>query len=415
MKPAWKSSKHLKPQVILEKIESIKILNPDGGVSFKGFEYHNSIAALYNMLTFPSAFTPLQNQSFLNSAISNVAKIGILGKENLLVELKNLYSTALAKREEEFLFLTSISVMDSFPFKEIEFGNCRIRIMSTDFPQKYQSRQEISVNVRRYHPHLELSPESYKKVIVSTKSKSSESAVNQCLNDLDVVRAVWSFFANSGMELLGDEWSPINAIRLGGIHTLHKKNGQIIDSGMYWFEPNFKIATPFRLSDRDTPLFKKNIKWMLQKLNLCRYSEPLQNALIRYVRALDERDQNVALIHLWGAIESLTAYEENNKSKLPIRCAFLFHEHEYHQQILEHLREYRNQSVHAGDKHERAKAYCYQLQFYFQQLIFFHLSYVDIFNSLSEANSFLDQDTNIEALKRKREMIDKAILFRGGE
>jgi hypothetical protein len=288
-------------------------------------------------------------------------------------------------------------------------------LLSGDFSKKYHGRQNIAEHVNRQHSHLDLIPAQYTKIMISTKAKSEYSAANQCLNDLDLIRAIWSLLSNSGMELIGDEWSPINVIRLGGIHTLHKDSGKIIDSEMYWFEPNFQLAKAFQLPNKDIKLFKKNFTFSFNQLKKCKYSNSLENALVRYVRALDERDQNVALLHIWGALESIIAYEENSKSKLPIRCSFLFEEHEYHRQVLEHLREYRNQSVHSGDKHEQAKSYCYQLQFYFRQVIYFHLHNVDYFNTLEEANKFLDQPVDIEHLKQKRNLIEKAIKFRGGE
>ncbi len=133
--------------------------------------------------------------------------------------------------------------------------------------------------------------------------------------------------------------------------------------------------------------------------------------MIRYVHALDERDQNVALIRLWGAIEALTVPSEANYDLVTRRCSFLFPDHEYHKQVLEHLREYRNCSVHAGDQIGRAKTNCYQLQHYFNNLIIFHLNYAKDFSSLEEANNFLDLPSNKKTLQEKKLLIEKAIKF----
>ena len=410
----WKKNKNLKPEIILKKIDSIKSINEDGGVSYSGFEYQDSMAALYSMVNFPKQFISIQNTGLLSRAVSNVAKLGDLTKEKVLVELKSLAKQETAKREEKFSILTSVSIGAPLPIKNIKIGKSKIRFLQTDFPKKYITRKDSFKYVKRNKSDFKLEPEQYTKVIISTKAKGKHEAANQCLNDFDLFRAALSLFANSSMELIGNQWSPINKIRLGGIHTIHDKTGKNMDPAMYWFEPNFVETVPFKLNTKNISRFRKNVKWVIKKLTECKYFDLLENALLRYVRALDESDQNVALLQIWGALESITAYEENSKGNLPKRCSYLYSEHKYHKQVLENLREYRNQSVHAGAKNEEVKSYCYQLQGYFIQIIFFHLHRVEEFSTLEEANGFLDQPVEIKELKHKRDLLNKAIKFRGG-
>jgi hypothetical protein len=118
------------------------------------------------------------------------------------------------------------------------------------------------------------------------------------------------------------------------------------------------------------------------------------------------------MIQLWGAIESLAAPSEGNCDSVTKRCAFLFDESQYHEQILEHLREHRNSSIHEGTKSNMSKTYCFQLQFYFRELIFFHLRQSGSFKNLDEANSFLSLPSNPESLLSRKKLIDKAVRFR---
>jgi hypothetical protein len=119
----------------------------------------------------------------------------------------------------------------------------------------------------------------------------------------------------------------------------------------------------------------------------------------------------VAFIRLWGALESLTTPEYADYEKTVKRCAFLFQNGEYHRQLLEHLREYRNSFVHAGEDSDLARTHCFQLQLYFVHLIWFHLGNVGTFKSLNEANSFLDSPSDRAELKRRLQLTQKALRF----
>jgi hypothetical protein len=103
---------------------------------------------------------------------------------------------------------------------------------------------------------------------------------------------------------------------------------------------------------------------------------------------------------------------EPNNDKLPKRCAILFKDREYHQQILEHLREYRNQNIHSGFQSNKAKTYCYQLQMYFREVIFFHMRSVEKLDTLDEAHMLLDLPADINELKKKQKLLDIAIKCR---
>jgi hypothetical protein len=416
MKLNWK--KNFKPKVVLEKISKIMTVNKDGSISFSGFEYLEIKATLYNMISFPDTLTSIQNNSLVDAAIIKAAK-NDLTAETLMAELKSLFEKELSKTPKKYHLLTSLSIKAPLPQKEVTIGQSKIRFVNGDFPQKYDCRNEIFVQAKRKSIEFVSPPSEYMNVIVSTNAKSEHKATSQCLNDLDLLRAIWSLEINSGMELIGNKWSPINKIRLSNIQTLHKKSGENIDIDTYWFEPNYKHTKLVSINSKDLKIISKNSKWVIKQLSKCKYSDKLENALIRYVRALDESDQNVALLHIWGALESLTAYETNNKDKLPRRCAYLFNEYEYHKQILENLRDYRNQSVHSGDRNEEAKSYCYQLQGYFKMIMFFHLHRVEEFNTLEEANNFLDQPVTIIDIENSRkdfqakcDLLDKVKKFR---
>ncbi len=357
------------------------------------------------MINFKQSDRCLNLETIVSKSISIVAKDHDLNKENVISEIGNQIRGALSTKEINYFLLTSASLKFTYPFKRITIDDCHIRIIKHQFPKKYQGRDQViksnNIEQKPIHNH-------YVKVIVGVKAKSANIAAAKGINALDIVRSVWSLFANSSMEMYGQEWEPINKIRLGVAHTIHSKNGTIASISV-WYEPNFKLAILLNITD--VGLFTSNSKWAFSRLEKSNYKSNLKESLVRYVRALDERDQNIALVKLWGALELLTSPGEANYNLITRRCSFLFKERDYHMQVLEHLREYRNCSIHAGNSGGNAKTYCFQLQFYFYHLVMFHLRNAEIFSNLQEANNFLDLPTSIEALGIRKRLIEKAINF----
>jgi hypothetical protein len=406
MRVNWKENKNLNPDVILAKIDSIKTVSEDKKVSYSGFDYQYAMTALVNMVDFPSHCDGFNHENIVSRAVSKIAKDSTLGKSKVMEAINNIVKAESATREHKYHMLTSLSLAEPYPFKRISLEGSLIRILDGDYPKKYSGRLEAISK----HSNIANTPENYANVIVSLKNKSVKGAATKSLRVLDIVRSLWCLFGNSSMEIFGEQWKPINKIRLGSAHTIHKDNGNIA-SDSFWYEPNFSAEKIFK--PKKAEIFSKNFTWALRKLSEIPYSTVLKDSLLRYVRALDERDQNVALIRLWGALEVLTAPSEANYDLVTRRCAFLFAEHNYHKQILEHLRDYRNSNVHSGDQSEQAKSNCYQLQFYYHHLVLFHLRNRGEFSSLDEANSFLDLPSKKETLENRKRLIEKAIKFVG--
>lgn len=412
MKIEWKNSKKLKPEVILKKINGIMTVSAEGNVSFEGFEYHDAVAALQSMINYPESVAWLSREIFLYKAISDAARKGTLDRDKVIAELNAILNSKLTQKEQTYYLLTSISIASPLPEKVVNIGACKIKIFEGEYPKKFISRTNLVSDLaqKNFGRGVDHRPQGYSGVIVSLKSKSADWAASECLKAIDILRAVWCTAANSSMEFGADEWSPINRIRLGGVHTVHNEDGTLA-SDTFWYEPNFVLAHPHRVLAHSVTELRKYYKNYFSKIEKSKYSNVIKDSLLRYVRALDESDQNTALIRLWGAMEELLSPNGANYDLVTRRCSFLFKERDYHRQLLEHLREYRNANIHAGEQSETVKTLCYQLQFYFLHLIKFHLSNSKIFESLVQANEFLDLPTDQNILEMRRKLIDKAIRF----
>ena len=399
----WKKSPSLKPEVVLAKIESVRSVAPGSKPSFTGFVVDTALPTLQSMLNFPAVADIAPRSTIMWKALASV--VGPLTPVAFLEAINTELSRLLATRENTYHILTSVSISPEGLQKVAKLAGASLTLLTGDFPKRYGSR-EIAINEQK--PPVSPVPRDYCKVIVRLKAKSHFAAMTGALRAIDLQRAAWCFYGNTELEIVGKDWEPINCVRLGGIHTVHDPIGHTAAQEV-WFEPNFVQRSVH--SPRKPDIFRRNCRNLLRRMRLSPYSEELADALVRYVRALDERDQNIAFLRLWGAIEALTSPDRADYDKVVHRCAFLFRDFEYHRQELEHLRLYRNGSVHAGDQGENAKTHCFQLQMYFRALFRFHLGIAKQIESLAEANEFLDTKPDIVFLKRRKLLVNKALRF----
>lgn len=410
MKAKWRKGKALKPERILEELQKISNVDEGGRVSYDAIEHHGLSAILQSMIVFDDSIVWALRRSSISKALSATIRASRPEKGFFLDELNRELYAARAKRRTKFSLLTTISASGERIHKTIAVENCKIRLIDKPFPKKYREREDQE---KRYRQLGEPTPRGYQRVIVSGEAPHPHEAVHLCLRSLDIYRALLCLFTNLMMELsFGTPKMPINRIVLGNMHSLHLRNGKLNDENQYWFEPYPENPKAHVYPANKVKIIRNNINWMLAAIGQSKYGDRLKGALLRYVRALDERDPDTAILKMWGALESLSMQSDDNYDALVRRCSFVVADTEFHRQQLEGLRAIRNSNVHAGEYSEEARTYCYQMQFYFYCLFIFHIQNCQYFTSLSEAMSFLDLSHNREDLKRKKALVEKAIAFR---
>jgi len=396
----WKSNKKLKPDVILKKISE----------SSDFFQKHEAETALFTMIDFGCDLSSTTKKSFFNKALFESKESNCYSNEKVLARLNKELKNYNKNTKKEFTLLTSLSLTGLCPIQKINLNGCEIRFVIGDFPKKYNSRQSLQKDWNGIFAGLS----DYDcKVLVKTKAKLPEEAVHKALEAVDIFRAFMCIYSSPMMQIKLSSSSkliPINKILFGGLHSLHGSNGKL-EVDYFWYEQNFNRVTEYSTTEEKYSRFKSNCIKSLKSLSESKYDSKIKDALIRYVRAFDDSDRNSVIIKGWGAIETLVAPGENNCDAISKRLSYFFLEREYHKQIIEHLREYRNTTVHAGEALDDADTHCYQLQFYFNRLIQFHIGTARFFESLDEANQYLDLPLDLNVLKRKKQLIDKAIKF----
>lgn len=354
-------------------------------------------------------------QRIIWMGLSKAAEAGPLSAETLLSAMNAELMAMRAMRPERYVMTTSVSLGAPPPTKSLSLLDCDIRFFEGAFPKPFRSREAFD---SKWSNASEPShtPDSYCKVTIACQARLTYDAVDKCMDAIDLARGLMSILENPTMSIsLGGRRSPINRIRLGGLHALHHADGSLAED-FYWLHPSFESATPHLIRTGEGSCATKNHRWMFRQFAKLpnRSKKRLKDALLIYVRAFDESDRNTTLIRGWRAVESLLGSGDNCEP-VARRCAFLFNEFDYHRQIVDHLRECRNRSAHSGQDLDDATVHCFQLQRYFREVVLFHLRNATVFESIDEANTFLDLPRSPAVLRRRRTLLRKAEKFHSPE
>ena len=403
MPAKWK--KKYQPDLILTRINQ-SMTYSSTGVSFKGMDYQEHLPVLSSMLEFPLAAARQNKSALIWNAIRRTK--GGLTSESFLRALNSELNQALSQKINKYSLITSLSIQWKTLPKRISISGCTFTFHDTSLPRKFSNRRETLSNSNSTIPET---PVNYCFVQVDVTERSPEAAGEKALESLDYLRGLLALHCNYTMEWSfggGASHNPINRIRTGGFHTLHAPDGSAVD-GPIWYEPNFRPAKIYAFK-HGAEIYKRLAKES-RSINQCSYGIHLSKAIILYARSLDQPDHTNAFLKLWSALESLTTPNLAKYDDLIRRCGFMFTEGDYHRQMLEHLRDFRNRSVHAESESEGARTNCYLLQDYFRGAIRFYLSQRKIFSSLDEANTFLDLPADRTKLDRQIQLLRKAIKF----
>lgn len=403
----WKSQRRFKPSVLLGRISKVRTVNDDGSVSFTSFEFSQHEAALFSMLDFPDVASDMNKEGLVRSALfsvnSELTPESFIGSINARLEME------LSKVEKEYCFLTSMSISAEGLPKTIIVDGVKVMFFGNEFPKKYKDRGAFIEKYRK-STGIPLSPDSYCAVGACVSAKSEEVAVNRALRALDLLRGIMCIHGNPQFQLTfgGTDRSPINVIRFGSIQTLHAKDGAPVGD-FFWYEPDYKEARIFKFKKID--VVKKNIRKSLIMISRSRFGRSIADSAIRYVRALDEPNSSVAFLRLWGALEMLLTPGKADYDLLIERCSFLFVDREYVRQVMMHLRERRNATVHTGHDVSEARTNCYILQMYFVDVFLFFLLNSRDYRSLVEIHELLDMPRSKDEISRRRKILRHATKF----
>lgn len=407
----WKQE--FNPGELVRSIEKTRIVADDGSISFKGWETKIHDTLLYSMIDFSEEIPEIDGRGIARKSIFDAGKKGEITPKSLLSEVNRNEGNYINLPIQRFVLATSISISQFTKLDRIFIGRIQI-IFENHLPDRF-IREAAELRIEAERILYADPPNNYKAVRVHVSAKSHSDAADKALDALDLIRGVWNLYGNiKGISRwsIGGKPIPINMIILGPYHTLHFPSGALASTSRWWFEPNYLGAvTPHRIENRMR--LDKYTMDIRSRLDKSHYGKLLENAIIRYVRALDERYWNNAFIRLWGVLELLTDTVKKSNEETIKRAAYCHEDYDFTLQILKHLREHRNRSVHADVENSEMESFLYQLKNIIEVLIYFHLGNAYGFKSIKEAGNFLSLPHDKDALNLRVDLANYALKYLG--
>lgn len=317
-----------------------------------------------------------------------------------------------------YVLITSLSVK-SFPTEKILLRNCEI--FSEPNPRAKYPLPSILASAcgKDLHDHAELMSNSkYLPMAITLEARTVHSAVEKALATLSLLRGLWSLIATAGkleFSLFGGGVAEaIGVIHNGIVHTLHYPDGKSVNDHLYWYNANYS---------KDKELFGPRNGWTrleaarlscMEKITNSRFGGELEDLLIRYAEALDQSNNDLAFLQLWGILERTTgtvgkAYDDTIK-----RTAWLFGDSSrlIVKESLNWLRFRRNQYVHSGQSGDRSEQIARMLKTFVDQHLLFLIENPLELNSMEEYAQALSLPTDLAKLEADYGIYGRALKLR---
>lgn len=400
-------------EVILEKLKKITILDENQKVGYSSLTFFQIEWMLLSLIEFNHSLSIEIKGNILRQSLTQLAIDNNYNKDYLLEQIEINLEKHFRKKENTYILLSALSI-NNLPFRKIKIGQSEIRIHGKQFPKVFrEQRKEIQVK-RQFKEENK----NFTKVSVKIKSKDFKDAYEKAIESLEVFRALLCLTQNSNIEIRFEERSskPINKIALAEILTLHYENGDSPDANYFHFIPDYKDSKTLELNGETRENLKHNIKWLIKAFNKCKAKHQLtiKKALNIYVSAYDESNKFICFLRGWTVLEILLNTDQNDT--IIKRCNSLYNTEfkPFNKQVLESLRQYRNEFVHEGDYRLNPLIACFNVQeSIFNLIVRFHLKHAGFFKTIEEANSFLDNNIiNLNELKTKKRIIDRVIKIK---
>jgi hypothetical protein len=381
-----------------------------GSPMFNPYEIAGINSVLESCIDFQPVIPATDRAVLITEAVSKVVAQGPVTSESLLRALSECEKRYLRTPLIEYVLASWIGIAYDRRLSPIRLGPTTITF-SADLPKHFERPSNEGPPLPNY---LAEPPRGFSSVRIRLQARSKNSALESGLEQLDYVRALWNFRINSQThrrKTFGHP-APVNRILRGPSYTLHTPHGKSVDKSVWYDTANPGLVKPYEVRDdwAQTRSFERKVR---SRLNEIRYGDQLRRLFIRYTRALDSAEREVAFNQLWSVLEHLVASVGDYKS-IAKRIAFLYKASDTrHAQIMvEHLRDVRNGIIHDAQDRSGMETYIWELKMFVEAAFKFHLGARPGFSSLGTAGDFLDLPADPQILARQIRLYRKALQYR---
>lgn len=393
-------------ELIASKLREARTVSASGELSFSGFPFGEFTAVLRTAIKFNPEIPRSAGDRLLREAVFAAGKHAKITKEGLLAAIGKAEQSYLRQPLNSYALVSSLSIRASrMKVQRRRTEGCSM-VFSRQPPGQFD-RESIAEDAEiRGH---RVDSRDYTYVTARVKSRSPSEAFDKAIGAIDFMRGLWNFSLNR-LTLSRRAWPtrPINSIRLGQVHTLHHLKGKLVGEG-YWHESDFHESA-WDGKNHWTHLLRDE-RGIRRLVSTASYGSELMSAFRRYARALDGLDFETRYLRLWSLLEFLTDADGSNERAIR-RCLFLYEDRDVERQVLEHLREQRNLSVHGAGGASDFEPLLFQLKRYVEGLLQFHSASANRFKSKAEAGEYLDLPHDPDVLRRQLRKLQSALRFR---
>lgn len=385
--------------------------DPTGFVSGGFFNSDFSII-LGGGLEFDPQLPEVERQRIINQVVLPPGLARPISADGLLRGLSRLEREYLARPLVGYRLLTGISVRSTIDVPTTRVGGA-VLVFNPKLQKAFEARSKLAEE-SRHILGAEL-PANYMRVSAHVRARSPFAAAEFALDALDLLRGSWNLVINRGKSWRHSSGrpKPINDIRLAPFHTVHVSSGALATETV-WYDPGYR-PTADLFSDKSKFATLGSLAAHLRReLASLPYHEDIQQALIRYVRALDAADLNDTFLRLWSLVEYLTDSTQDPYKVAIRRAAFLFADRQRSELVLSNLATHRNRFVHAGSETGHIESLVFQLKRHVDALLLFHITNSFGFNSRSEAARFMDLPTETKDINDRIRRLQQAKRFIAG-
>lgn len=367
--------------------------------------------ALGDCIEFNVEVPEFEQTKIINQVAYNASIPRPITPESLIQEFKKHENAYLAIPKKSFRLLTEISLSWTIKAPKIIIGGATLTFQPNN-KVGFSARSSLFSEMRNTL-WFEL-PTNYLRLSAHVRARTPFEASERALKAIDLARACWNLAINRGKSRRSSSGRPppVNDIRLSPFHTVHDIKGNLATES-YWYDSAYMHPAK-TFSNKNE--FKKILifsKKLRSRLAIHPYRSDIEDALIRYVRALDSSDLNDTLLRLWSLLEYLTDSTNDPNKVTTRRAAFMFADGERAQMVLSYLANYRNSFVHTGSDTNNIESLVFQLKRYVDNLLIFHIGNRFGFESRNEAALFMDFPPNKNELKLRIKRLNAVIKFIG--
>lgn len=402
------SWRDLKPAPVCAALEARRTKNADGRASFSSADWDALTHALSGMINFPTSIPSFERYPLTIKAIFAAGREGAVTPSAVLSHLQNQIVNYLKRRTTEYVLLAHLALPREFKFRALSLRNSKIRLLPKT-PSQFlnDAREQLSGIPSLTGRHI---PHNFRCIQVTLTARSAMEAGERGLEEIDKIRAIWNLYFNRTLiSRISDSDRPVNRIALGPVHIVYDTYGNAVPN-ICWYEPNFRNDVVLVEQNR---LSRMKRFWMDAEKHLrqSRYRVAIDELLVRYVRALDQRNGAESFFQLWGILESLTGSVGDQHKVTVRRTCSLFLNREVVEQELHVLRLLRNRHAHVGEQPYGSEQCMVRLQSIVNRVLEFHIGNRFRFENLSEASEFLDLPLSRKQLERGKRLRQFALEF----